>query len=281
MESDMRTVRRGSRGPSVRLLQERLDRHGFDPGPADGIFGSGTDQAVEQFQAAQDLVVDGVVGPRTWALLMVEVRAEVPPDVREEARDDDLRRLNDDKSPGAAVVRVALAQVGHREVPDGSNGGPELAYIVDEGGNGRPPSAYYQYWGVSNLMVLAKMPSWCMIFVSWCLKEGLGAETWKEIPFGDWLGRVADVESWAKDHGCWLPASAETQPGDVFCMGRAGSASDIARTTRAGHCGIVVVDDGTHVETVEGNVSNMVARRRRAKSSLRGFVRWIDVHSFD
>ena len=35
----------------------------------DGVFGSGTKQAVEQFQSMRGLTVDGVVGPKTLRLL--------------------------------------------------------------------------------------------------------------------------------------------------------------------------------------------------------------------
>ena len=50
----------GSRGQQVKDLQEFL---GAD---ADGIFGKGTDTAVKEWQAANGLVADGLVGPATW-----------------------------------------------------------------------------------------------------------------------------------------------------------------------------------------------------------------------
>ena len=50
----------GSRGQQVKDLQEFL---GTD---ADGIFGKGTDTAVKEWQAANGLVADGLVGPATW-----------------------------------------------------------------------------------------------------------------------------------------------------------------------------------------------------------------------
>ena len=40
----------GSAGDDVRSLQERLTELGFQPGPADGQFGSGTQQAVWAFK---------------------------------------------------------------------------------------------------------------------------------------------------------------------------------------------------------------------------------------
>ncbi len=59
----------GASGDVVTTLQTQLKARGFDPGPIDGIFGDGTEQAVRQFQAAQGLSVDGVVGPDTWSAL--------------------------------------------------------------------------------------------------------------------------------------------------------------------------------------------------------------------
>lgn len=50
-------------------LQQLLVDAGYDPGPVDGIFGSGTDGAVRQLQWDRGLGADGVVGPITWASL--------------------------------------------------------------------------------------------------------------------------------------------------------------------------------------------------------------------
>jgi hypothetical protein len=56
-------------GPEVKLLQTKLKAHKFSPGPIDGIFGPKTDAAVRKYQAANHLVVDGIVGPVTWTSL--------------------------------------------------------------------------------------------------------------------------------------------------------------------------------------------------------------------
>ncbi|ADY57486.1 Peptidoglycan-binding domain 1 protein [Syntrophobotulus glycolicus DSM 8271] len=63
------TLRRGSRGSSVRTLQTRLNNQGFNPGPIDGIFGSRTQAAVIAFQNSRCLSPDGIVGRKTWAAL--------------------------------------------------------------------------------------------------------------------------------------------------------------------------------------------------------------------
>ena len=53
----------------MREIQRVLNRLGFGPLVEDGIFGRGTESAVRLFQKAEDLDVDGVVGPRTSELL--------------------------------------------------------------------------------------------------------------------------------------------------------------------------------------------------------------------
>ena len=69
VEPGSRTLRVGSKGPDVRVLQETLARRGFDPGPVDGHFGDLTLEAVREFQKAEGLMGDGVVGPNTWAAI--------------------------------------------------------------------------------------------------------------------------------------------------------------------------------------------------------------------
>lgn len=53
----------GSKGANVVYLQKSL---GINP---DGDFGPNTKAAVMKFQSAHDLVSDGIVGPKTWALI--------------------------------------------------------------------------------------------------------------------------------------------------------------------------------------------------------------------
>lgn len=61
------TLRRGSSGTDVTYLQERLTAQGYNVGEIDGDFGRKTEKAVMEYQADYGLMVDGIVGPRTWA----------------------------------------------------------------------------------------------------------------------------------------------------------------------------------------------------------------------
>ena len=50
-------------------IQRELKRRGFNPGPADGVPGSKTKAAVRAFQKKHRLVVDGIVGNKTYRAL--------------------------------------------------------------------------------------------------------------------------------------------------------------------------------------------------------------------
>ncbi|MBL8529394.1 MAG: caspase family protein [Burkholderiales bacterium] len=62
------TIRQGSTGPDVEYLQSRLSDYGYHV-TVDGSFGPITASAVRSFQSSCGLVVDGIVGPATWAAL--------------------------------------------------------------------------------------------------------------------------------------------------------------------------------------------------------------------
>lgn len=62
-------MRRGSSGPAVLALQERLRELGYGLIRPDGDYGPATQQAVWAFQKAAGLRPDGVVGPKTQAAL--------------------------------------------------------------------------------------------------------------------------------------------------------------------------------------------------------------------
>ena len=63
------TLTVGSRGESVRELQQALIDLGFLSGKADGIFGKLTKSAVISFQKANNLTADGLAGKKTQSVL--------------------------------------------------------------------------------------------------------------------------------------------------------------------------------------------------------------------
>ena len=62
-------VKSGSKGDLVSYLQYKLFSRLYNPGTIDGIFGKNTLNAVKQFQKDNDLLVDGIVGNKTWSKL--------------------------------------------------------------------------------------------------------------------------------------------------------------------------------------------------------------------
>lgn len=272
------TIHKGSKGSAVTLCQQRLTAKGFVV-KVDGDFGQKTEDAVEQFQASCGLDPDGIVGPMTWNFLMAEGTASTPEDVLNQARSELAAKIPADAHPNARkVLETAIGALGKKEIPDGSNGGPELAEIVEwEGGDGKPPSAYYLHWRVSDKTTLQTMPAWCAIFVCWAIRKALGSPSWQTTPMGNWYGGCSQWEEWAKKNGRWKTdhATATIPAGAAFTISREQSGSDAATSPTAGHIGLVVCDngDGT-VTTIEGNVSNKVGSSKRKKSVLRGYVTW-------
>ncbi len=61
----MPTLRFGSAGMSVRIMQRLLVSNGYGV-RVDGIFGPLTEAAIKAFQNQRNLFVDGIVGQKTW-----------------------------------------------------------------------------------------------------------------------------------------------------------------------------------------------------------------------
>ena len=97
------TVYSGSRGESVKTLQEKLNAKGFNAGSVDGIFGKNTQAAVMAFQKANGLAADGIVGKLTWAKLYdttaalpaASTAAGTQPTVYRGSRGDAVRKLQE------------------------------------------------------------------------------------------------------------------------------------------------------------------------------------------
>lgn len=67
--SNYQTIRIGSRGNFVRILQYLLNYYGANL-IVDGVFGGGTQRAVQEFQRANKITADGIVGRNTWNKLL-------------------------------------------------------------------------------------------------------------------------------------------------------------------------------------------------------------------
>lgn len=64
-----RTLKKGMSGSDVVIVQKILADQGYPVGKIDGIAGPKFDQSVRQFQSEKGLVVDGIVGVKTWTML--------------------------------------------------------------------------------------------------------------------------------------------------------------------------------------------------------------------
>ena len=250
---------RGSRGERVREVQRALNVRGFGPLTADGAFGRLTEEAVIQFQQSENLDADGLVGPETSAALRAE---QSSPEGSPEGAQQELALLLSGTLPAIAVCGEAIRWLGVTEDPPGSNRVQGLT------------NGYADHWHIRYGEIEPAYP-WCAIAVSQWLRKGLGLDDWAATPFGRWFGGVWQIHRWGEERGCLFDADSHTsRSGEIFLMSRTGSLSDPSRTTRAGHCGLVLADKGDRVVTIEGNTKNSVRSLTRKKSSLESFVRW-------
>ncbi len=87
----MEILKRGSIGPEVVKLQERLNQAGYDL-VADGDFGPATEAVVKDFQEKYGLGIDGIVGEATLASL-IEVSGQIRQPIDYKARYEQLAAM--------------------------------------------------------------------------------------------------------------------------------------------------------------------------------------------
>src|SRR6056300_509208 len=93
--------------PEIEKLQQDLKDLGFDPNGVDGKYGNGTFKAVQEFQKANGLQVDGQAGPATLAKIE-QVKAgggntsgsPTPTDVQDRTRGSDTAQANPTPTDG-------------------------------------------------------------------------------------------------------------------------------------------------------------------------------------
>ncbi|MDD3171291.1 MAG: CHAP domain-containing protein [Bacilli bacterium] len=93
--------------------------------------------------------------------------------------------------------------------------------------------------------------AWCAMFVSWCCYEA-GIST-KIVP--RYCGCTAGMAWFAAENRFGARGEYTPQPGDIIFF------RDADQSTGSTHTGIVIAVDETKVYTIEGNTSNMVAKR--------------------
>lgn len=129
----------------VKDVQARLKKFGFYHGKIDGIRGPQTIRAIKMFQSARGLVADGLVGPKTAAVLFVQLRHEEAIVV-----------------PSVAIDAAPWIGIGYK------------AFGKHEVRNRRWLSGWLK-WGKSGLGDPATTP-WCGAFVLKCMSTALPDE---------------------------------------------------------------------------------------------------------
>ena len=84
-----RVLKKGSYGAEVRYLQQKLYSFLYPVGNIDGIFGTNTENAVNEFQRENGLTVDGIVGQNTWNYLMDRSRSRKLPTTQTQTTTND------------------------------------------------------------------------------------------------------------------------------------------------------------------------------------------------
>ena len=225
-----RVVKKGDRDKTtVRRIQRQLSRSGCGPIDPDGVFGVETERVVKVFQArfpdtdGQPLVIDGKVGPITWAALFGE---------------ESVPSSNVAPSPLLAkAITMAKLQIGVMEQPPGSNRGPE----VDE---------YIRRVGLSP----AGQFAWCAAFLYFCFDEAALAMG-RENPVIKTAGVLDHWETAGRRGVPRITAARATQdpglvqPGHIFII-------DTGTPGGGGHTGLVVEVAGGKLATIEGNTND-------------------------
>ena len=113
----------GSRGEEVRQIQKKLKSLGFYSGSVDGVYGTGTKNAVTAFQKSCGITADGIAGPTTLLYLGLSSSSGYSSSdvwllaklIAAEARGETYRGQ-------VAVGAVVLNRVSHASFPDSISG---------------------------------------------------------------------------------------------------------------------------------------------------------------
>lgn len=150
------TLSRDARGREVMILQQQLQRIGYEIRDLDGDFGEETERAVKAFQRDQELTVTGVVNNATWRALK-----KAKPGKKKVVDDVEFEQIGDDKlvpfgktliseEQAAALIATARQYIGVPYVfggttPAGFDCSGFLQYVFKQNGLTIPRLADEQY----------------------------------------------------------------------------------------------------------------------------------------
>ena len=120
---DAATYKKGSSGQKVTEIQTKLKNWGYYSGSVDGVFGSGTEEAVKKFQQSNGLTADGKVGPATLSALgLSDTSGAESGDVQLLARLSSAEARGEPYIGQVAVGAVVLNRVRHPSFPNTISG---------------------------------------------------------------------------------------------------------------------------------------------------------------
>ncbi len=249
MDYPGRSIKKGEKNQEiVRAIQTKLNDRGFGILEVDGDFGQSTERAVRLFQSQTrdiqgiPLLVDGKLGPISWAALFVKSGIVPPPEPQLDAL-------------LSKVLEIAASQVGVLEDPPGSNRGDQVEkYLASAGCSPGDP--------------------WCASFVYWCFNEAS-----KSLNLGNPLIKTGGcLDHWTRTKGKKISRINATnhpsliQPGFIFIMDHGGG---------KGHTGIVKsVMDG-YIQTIEGNTNIEGSREGLGVAELKRKINTISAGFID
>lgn len=243
-----RVIRKGDKDQSiVKAIQKKLNEKGVGKLAVDGDFGNKTRAALKLFQTQNTdqngnlLLVDGLIGPITWAVLFGEDKIVFNDTVKSKL--------------SKKAVQIALSQLGVRE-KGGANCGPEVEKYLKSVG-------------------LGKGYAWCMAYVYWCFLEAS-----KSLNLENPVVRTAGVlHGWNKAKCKKIPAKESknnpslVQPGDIFIIdfGRGFGHTGIVVEVNGGF--IKTIEGNTNNNRSREGIG-VFELNRKIKDINKGFLRY-------